>query len=144
MGGRLGSVAVGVASCRGFGFRRAVRTLSSLSAGLDTRKSLEVSSCRLSDSGISLQIRPKANEKTRRMQNLPRNRIGNQIPFLANPTLKLSHGLRLLYSAQILSVNKNLRTKKTCLTQSCFRDDETGKTRTLKTVGCATRRHMSG
>ena len=78
------------------------------------------------------------------MQNLPRNRIGNQIPFLANPTLKLSHSLRLLYSAQILSVNKNLRTKKTCLTQSCFRDDETGKTRTLKTVRCATRRHMSG
>jgi hypothetical protein len=34
------------------------------------------------------------------MQNLRRNRIGNQVPFLANPTLELRHDLRLLYSAQ--------------------------------------------
>ena len=40
------------------------------------------------------------------MQNLTRNRNGNQVPFLANPILELRHDLRLLYSAQILSVNK--------------------------------------
>jgi hypothetical protein len=100
MGGRLGSVAVGAASCRGFASRRAACTLPILAAGADTRKSLEASSYRPSDSGISLQIRPKASEKTRRMQNLPRNRIGNELPFLANPTLELRHDLRLQYSAQ--------------------------------------------
>src|SRR5467141_314700 len=99
MGERLGSVAVGAASCRGFASRRAPCPHPNF-ARPDTRKSLEVSSYRLSDSGISLQIRPKASEKTRRMQNLPRNRIGNQVPFLANPTLELRHDLRLLYSAQ--------------------------------------------
>src|SRR6202158_2496804 len=95
MSGKLGSVVVGAASCRGFASRRAVCTLPILGAGPDTRKSLEVSSYRLSDSGISLQIRTKASEKTRRRQNLPRNRIGNELPFLANPTLELRHDLRL-------------------------------------------------
>src|SRR6266403_6161068 len=101
MGRRLGSVAsaaVGAASCRRFASRRAVCTLPILGAGPDTRKSLEVSSYSPSDSGISLQIRPKVSEKTRRMQNLPRDRIGNELPFLANPTLELRHDLRLLYS----------------------------------------------
>src|SRR6267142_5035037 len=100
MSGRLGSVAVGGASFRGSASRRAVCTLPILGAGLDTRKSLEVSSYRPSDSGISLQIRPKASEKTRRRQNLPRNRIGDVVPFLANPTLELRHDLPLPYSAQ--------------------------------------------
>src|SRR6266436_2010491 len=102
MGRRLGSVAsaaVGAASCRRFASRRAVCTLPILGAGPDTRKSLEVSSHRLSDSGISLQTRPKASEKTRRMQNLP-NRIGNEVPFLANPILELRHKLPSQYSAQ--------------------------------------------
>src|SRR6266481_8208447 len=101
MSGRVGSVAsvaVGAASCRAFASRRAACTLPIMAAGADTRKSLEVSSYRLSDSGISLQMRPKASEKTRRMQNLPSNRIGNE-PFLANPTLKLRHDLALQYSA---------------------------------------------
>src|SRR5467141_2129075 len=98
MGERLGSVAVGAASCRGFASRRAACTLP-LGAGPDTRKSLEVSSYRLSDSGISLQIRPKASEETRRIENLL-NRIGNKVPFLASPTLELSHYLPLQYSAQ--------------------------------------------
>src|SRR4029077_5717867 len=96
MGRRLGSVtsaAVGAASCRRFASRRAVCTLPILGAGWDTRKSLEVSSYRLSDSGISLQIRPKASERTRRMQNLLKNRIGNELPFPANPTLELRHDL---------------------------------------------------
>jgi len=97
-GGRLGSVAVGAASRPGFTSRGAACTLAILGAGPDARKSLEVSSYRLSDSGISLQMRPKASEKTRRMQNLPSNRIGNE-PFLANPTLKLRHDLALQYSA---------------------------------------------
>ena len=110
MGRRLGSVAAGAASCRGSASRRAVCTLAILGAGRDTRKSFEVSSYRLSDSGISLQIRPKASEKTRRMQNLPRNRIGNELPFLANPTLELSHDLRVTILRTILSVNSNLRT----------------------------------
>src|SRR6266849_4639096 len=104
MGRRLGSVAsaaVGAASCRGFASRRAVCALPILGAGRDTRKSLEVSSYRLSDSGISLQIRPKASEKTRRMQNLPRNRIGDEAPFLANPTLRTE----ALFLATILRTN---------------------------------------
>lgn len=100
MSGRLGNVAVGAASCRGFASRRAVCTLPILGPGPDTRKSLEVSSYSLSDSGISLQIRPKASEKTRRMQNLPRNRIANEVPFLANPTLELRPDLPLPYSGQ--------------------------------------------
>jgi len=58
------------------------------------------------------------------MQNLPRNRIGNEVPFLANPTLELRHDLPSTILRTILSVNKNLRTKKTCPTQSCFSDDE--------------------
>jgi hypothetical protein len=100
MSGRLEGVTVGAASCRGFASRRAVCTLPILGPGSDTRKSLEVSSYSLSDSGISLQIRPKASEKTRRRQNLPRNRIGNELPFLANPTLQLRRDLRKQYSAQ--------------------------------------------
>src|SRR6266446_3205156 len=103
MGERLGSVAsaaVGAASCRGFASRRAACTLPILAAAADTRKSLEVSSYRLSDSGISLQIRPKASEMTRRMQNLPSNRIGNE-PFLANPTLRTE----ALFLATILRTN---------------------------------------
>src|SRR5467141_2911509 len=99
MSGKLGSVAVGAASCRGFASRRAACTLPILGAGPDTKKSLEVSSYRLSDSGISLQIRPKASEETRRIENLL-NRIGNKVPFLASPTLELSHYLPLQYSAQ--------------------------------------------
>src|SRR5258708_5346318 len=99
MSGRPGSVAVGGASFRGSASRRAVCTLPILGAGLDTRKSLEVSSYRPSDSGISLQTRPKASEKTRRMQNLP-NRIGSEGPFLTNPILKLRHKLLSQYSAQ--------------------------------------------
>src|SRR6266478_3501377 len=109
MGERLGSVAsvaVGAASCRGFASRRAACTLPILGARPDARKSLEVSSYRLSDSGISLQIRPKASEKTRRMQNLPRNRIGNQVPSLANPTLELRHDFAPNILRTILSVNK--------------------------------------
>src|SRR6267142_5159741 len=50
--------------------------------------------------GFRYKIRPKASEKTRRRQNLPRNRIGDVVPFLANPTLELRHDLPLPYSAQ--------------------------------------------
>jgi len=88
----VASAAVGAASRRRFGSRRAVCTLPILGPGPDTRKSLEVSSYRLNDSGISLQNRPRTSEKTSSMQNLP-NRIGNEVPFLANPTLKLRHDL---------------------------------------------------
>src|ERR1700732_4773570 len=105
MGRRLGSVAnaaVGAASCRRFASRRAGCTLPILGAGADKRKTLEVSSYSPSDSGISLQIRPKVSEKTRRMQNLRRNRIGNELPFLANPILELRHYFRLLYSHNAL------------------------------------------
>ena len=90
----MASAAVGAASRRSFASRRAVCTLPILGAALDTRKSLEVSSYKLSDSGISLQIKPKASVETRRMQNLRRNRIRNELPFLANPTLELRHDLR--------------------------------------------------
>src|SRR6267143_2361815 len=111
MGERLGSVAVGAASCRGFASRRAACTLP-IFARPDTRKSLEVSSYRLSDSGISLQIRPKASEKTRRMQNLPRNPIGSELPFLANPTSRTEARFAATILRTILSVNKNLRTNR--------------------------------
>jgi len=92
----VASAAVGAASRRRFASRRAVCTLPIWGAEPDTRKSLEVSSFRLSDSGISLQNRPKASEKTKRMQNLP-NRMGNEVPFLA--TSKLGPDFRLKYSA---------------------------------------------
>src|SRR6266481_3969815 len=124
MSGRLGSVAVGAASCRGFASRRAVCTFPILGAGPDTRKSLEVSSYRLSDSGISLQIRPKASDKTRRIQNLPRNRIGNDVPFLANPTLELRHDLRLAYAAQFSPSIRTFRPRASSDRPICWREAE--------------------
>jgi|ERR1700674_710200 hypothetical protein len=94
----LGNAATGVAPCPGFASWRAVCALSVLNAGVDVTISLEVSSDRLSDSGTSLQIRPKVNKKTKSRQNLPGNRISllttkrstrSRGPQLARPSEQL-------------------------------------------------------
>jgi hypothetical protein len=56
---------------------RAVRSIPSSYAQLDERaKSFEVSSPKLSNSGISLQASPIARQKTKKMHNRATNRIG--------------------------------------------------------------------
>jgi len=55
----------------------AARSMLSSHAQLDERtKSFEVSSPKLSNSGISLQASPMARQKTKKMQNLATNGMG--------------------------------------------------------------------
>src|SRR6267142_5159740 len=110
MSGRLGSVAVGGASFRGSASRRAVCTLPILGAGLDTRKSLEVSSYRPSDSGISLQNQTEGKREDQEEAESSEKSHWRCGAFLSQPDIRTEARFAVTILRTILSGNKNLRT----------------------------------
>src|SRR5713101_9938092 len=83
--GRPGKVAIGAVSCRGLGFWRTVFTPSIVDAEAVSTKSLEASSLKLNDSGISPQNRPKASESVKRTPNRLRNFMSHELPLPTGP-----------------------------------------------------------